>query len=289
MTVGPLIDGVDMIGGFSKELVDYYSLNEEAKNSLPSRFMKAYLDSDEYWTCFVSNRDKGWNSYPTWSSLQLLTIAYFFMFSRKRVRFIRRIATETDCSPEEKTLMQMCAKDLAKNKYRGKITRMTEKYFNKHFHKKLGPYICDEPLFLPIFFKPGDIICARRKKRNQSVYFIVVLSPNYDTDDFRGAFHAEEYAVLKLSVGFKLLVEPTDDERFHYWTAVCPEYAEPVPDLSIPTRFRKTVERLREKSNFGEHKGGVIPPALHSKEEMRNRLIKTIEQLEEDRREEKKQ
>lgn len=29
-----------MMCGFSKEFVDYYCLNEEAKNSLPSRSMK---------------------------------------------------------------------------------------------------------------------------------------------------------------------------------------------------------------------------------------------------------
>lgn len=275
-----------MIGGFSKEFVDYYCLNEEAKNSLPSRSMKAYLDSDEYWDCFLSNRDKSWNSYPTWSSLQLLTIAYFFMSSRKRVRFMRRIAEEMDCATEEQTFISMCAKDLARDKYRGKITKTTELFFMNHFHNRLGPCICDEPLFLPILFKPGDVVSARRHKSERPRYFIVLLSPDYDSDIFRGAFHVEDYAVLDLGVGSKLLIEPQDDGKYHYWTSVCPAFAEPVPDWGIPNRFRKTVEKLRKRNIFGELAVNVVPPALHSREEMRLRIINGIEEQDRKRQEE---
>jgi len=245
-----------MIGGFYKDFVDYYCLQEEARNSLPSRFLKAYLDSDEYWDCFLSNRDKGWNSYPTWSSLQLLTIAYFFMSSRKRVRYIRSIAEEMKCSIEERTLLRMCAKELAKNKYRGKLSKKTHAYYKNHFSKKTIPILVDEPLFLPVLFKTGDVLCVR-KGNGHLVYFIVINAPDNDTRPLNG-FHLEEYAVLELKAGRKLLAELPDDEQYRYWTGVGFAYAEPVPDRAIPDRLRIIVERLREKGLFQKPAGNLI-------------------------------
>lgn len=247
MTAGPWIDGVKMIGGFSKEFVDYYYLNEEAKNSLPSRFLKSYLDSDEYWDCFISNRGNGWNSYPTWSSLQLLTIAYKYMSSRKRVRYIQRIAEEMDCSPEEQTLMRLCSRDLAANKYRGRISIKTNKFFKDYFYEQSEFWIGDEPLFPPIIFKPGDVVCERRKKRGRPDYYIVLRTQDFFTGYYRGEPYLEEFAVLELRGGSKLLIEPVSEGHYSYWSVVWPQVAEFVPDWAIPARLRGIVEKLRDR------------------------------------------
>lgn len=187
-----------MTGGLSKEFIDYFCLMEEAKNSLPSKSLKAYLDSDEYWDCFISNRDKGWSSFPSWSCLQLLTIAFNYMSSRKRVRFIRRIAKKMDCFPEEKAFIRMCARDLAKNKYRGMISGRTLKSYDKHFnkiHSTINPL--DEPLFLPVIFKTGDVVVFR-DKRERPHYCIVLTRPDYKSDKI--ANHSDEsYTVRELN------------------------------------------------------------------------------------------
>ncbi len=275
--------GLNMMCGFSKEFVDYYELNEEAKNSIPSRFMKAYLDSDEYWDCFISNRDKGWNSYPTWSCLQLLTIAYNFMSSRKRVRFIRRIAEEMDCSPEEKTFMRMCACDLAKNKYRGKITCRTLSFYDRHFYKQYGAvFPLEQLLFLPVTFKPGDVVVFRRRKK-KSEYYLVIGCPNYEAGFFKD-FSDESYVVLNLKGGKELL----DEKRFYSWhNHLDPGQLELIPEGFSPGKYRKLIERLRGedfiRKRFGRTYNNLV--GLHTKEEMRIRLLKRIEEQERKRHE----
>ena len=264
-----------MIGGFRKEFVDYYCLNEDAKNSLPSRSMKAYLDSDEYWDCFIANRDKGWSSYPTWSNIQLLTIAYFFMSSRKRVRYIRRIAEEMECSPEEKTLLRMCGRDLAKNKYRGKITGKTLEFYDRHFHKQ---YWATSPmrelLFLPVIFKRGDVVVSRSRNR-KSEYYHVIGCPDYDAGLFMGFFD-EFYGVLKLKGGRDLL----DEERYKNWlNHISSGQLELIPEEFFPDKYRNLIEKLNGLDYMQSRIGNVdtSPAGLHTKEEMRVRIMARIE------------
>ena len=273
-----------MMCGFSKEVVDYYGLNEEAKNSIPSRFMKAYLDSNEYWDCFISNRDKSWNSYPTWSCLQLLTIAYNFMSSRKRVRFIRRIAEEMDCSPKEKAFIRMSARDLAKNKYRGRISGRTLQFYDRHFYKQYGAgFPSEELLFLPVIFKNGDVVVFRWK-RKQPEFYLVIGCPDYDTGLFRD-FSDESYIVLNLKGGRELL----DEESFYFWHGhVGPGQLDLIPEGFIPEKYRRLVGILRGKDYIYNHKTIMVdyPVGLRTKEEMRLRVKARIEgQIENDRNE----
>ena len=254
-----------MIGGFKKEFVNYFCLMEKAKNSLPSKSLKAYLGSDEYWDCFIANRDKGWNSYPSWSSLQLLTIAFDFMSSRRRVRFIRRIAKEMDCSPEEKVLLRMCARDFAKNKYRGNISGITLKFYEKYFYKSHSTmFPLEELLFLPVIFKPGDVVVFRYK-REKPRYCIVLTCPDYKSGLFID--HTDEsYTVLELDGGKELL----DKQKYLDWhNHFNPEQLELVPDRFIPKQYQVLVEELRRRHRLKNRTRENDLPGLFSKEEMR--------------------
>ena len=264
-----------MIGGFSKEFVDYYCLNEEAKNSLPARTMKEYLDSDEYWDCFIANRDKGWNSYPTWSNMQLLTIASFFMSTRKRVRYIRRIAEEMECSPEEKTLLRMCVRDLAKNKYRGRISGKTLRFYDIHFRKQCGAtFPMRELLFLPVIFKSGDVVVSRSRKR-KAEYYLVIDCPDYAAGLFMG-FRDELYGVLNLKGGRDLL----DEERYENWLKhISSGQLELIPEKFVPGKYRNLIEKLKgmDYMRFSSGSTDNSPVGLHTKEEMRLRIKARIE------------
>lgn len=268
-------DEVKTIGGFCKELVQYFSLMEEAKNSLPSKSLKMYLESDEYWDCFISNRDKGWNSYPSWSCLQLLTIAFNYMSSRKRVRYIRRIAKEMDCSSDEKTFVRMCARDFAKNKYRGRISSRTLNFYYKHLHISHGAiYPLDELLFLPVIFKAGDVVVFRYK-REKPRYYIILTCPDYKSALL--IYHSDEtYTVLELDDSIDL----QDEQKYYCHRHFNSEELELVPDEYLPKQYHVLVEELRYRHGLKNHiKDDILPISKQYAENLKRRFYKGLDYL----------
>ena len=265
-----------MIGGIDTDLLTSYLENSSILGSIPSKTLRDYLNSDEYNSMLPKTelgKDWNWNSFPTWSYMQIATLAYQFMERPKLVAYLDYLSSFDEIAEEEKSLYAMCARDFEKYNYTGGFSKETLKFYEKCFYQKNGPIMpLDELLFFPVIFKPGDVV-SYNNRDGLTDYYMVMATPDYDNDLFQDLID-ESYLVLNLKQGGESLLNEVG--RLIWHDHILPASLEHVEDSDIPEEYRALVNRLRSGDIIKQRTGNTIPSGAHTKDEMRNRINERI-------------
>ena len=258
-----------MIVGLDPELAFAYNLNSEIVDLIPSKTLKDYLKSDEYNNTVIIKDPKeyGWSSYPLWSYMQLATLAGCVMEGKDLGNYLDLLAAN-ETNQDNKGLLSMFAEEYKKNNYGKGLPNEIFEYFNEHVYQENGPMTpLEELLFLPVIFKPGDVV-SYKKMDGTCEYYIIMQSPDYDKDIFIDNSD-ETYYALNLDGGEKLFDE---NNRFPWHAHLLSIYLDKVLDEEIPEKYRKVVDTMRASYIEVQDLKVPIPTGHHSKEEMRKRV-----------------
>ncbi len=261
-----------MIGGIDPDLFIRYVTNSEYVKCIPSKTLREYLESDDYYSSIKLNDNEenwGWNSYPLWSCMQIASLLYQIMNKESIVSDLQYLAANEE-SIKEKNMIEMCAADLMREENGNSFSAETIEFFNRQLFEQHGPALpLEELMFFPVIFTPGDVVTTPEHTGVESRYYLVLRCPDYDGGLFYD-ISDESYTVVDLEGNDELLNETG---RLKWHSHILPVFLDYVANESIPNQYRSVVDKMRTTVIKERNKPtNQMSSGVHSKEEMRERI-----------------